>query len=134
MRWGASYEASADADGCPASGSILLSDPSHEVEQCRPAAPNTFYAFGFKFKATGPGDTASTVCNMIFYAGTGCTTASATSNSTYLTPSSDKNTWVPADSGAISPPDTGSVLVGCAGQFGFGYHDQFYLSTTNDAF
>lgn len=134
MRWGASYQASADADACPASGSILLSDATHEVEQCRPASPNTFYAFGFKFKASGPGSEATTVCNMIFYAGTDCTTPSATSNSTYLSPSSDTNTWVQADSGAISPPDTGSVLLGCAGQFGFGYHDQFYLSTSNDTF
>jgi len=132
MVGGAAYQATVDADGCPDSGSVWLSSVGHEVKQCRPASPSTLYSFGFRFKGTGPGETPTAFCAMIFYAGTGCTTPSATSNITYVTPGGTN--WVQGAASATSPPDTGSVIVDCVGQYGFGYYDQLYLSSTNATF
>ena len=131
---GAAHQPTADAEDCTDSGSVLLDDLAHEVKQCQPAAPNTLYSFGFRFKGTGPGDLPAAFCAMIFYSGTGCATPSATSNITYVQPVSDKTTWVQGSGSAISPPDTGSVILNCSGQGGFGYYDQLYVSSTNATF
>jgi hypothetical protein len=53
------------------------------------------------------------------------------SNILTVTAQGNLNTWVQGTGTGQSPPDTGSVLIDCAGQGGFGYYDQFYLSTTN---
>lgn len=134
MVGGAAYQATADADGCPDSGAVWLNSVGHEVKQCRPASPNTLYSMGLKFKGTGPGDTPGALCMMQFYAGADCTTPSATSNSTFITPGGTTTSWVQGAASATSPPDAGSVLLICVGQYGFGYHDQFYFSSTNATF
>jgi hypothetical protein len=131
---GALYQPSADAEDCADSGSILLENLGHEIKQCLSAEPDTLYSFGFRFLGTGPGDLPSAFCAMIFYKGTGCTTASDTSNITSVQPVSDKTSWVQGSGSGRSPEDTGSVILICSGSAGFGYYDQLFLSSTNATF
>jgi hypothetical protein len=127
---GAAYQPALDAENCSASGSVFLETLAHEVKQCRPATANTFYSFGFRFRATASGDEpSSSFCAMIFYKGSGCSTSSATSNITLITALGSLTSWVQGSGSAQSTADAGSVLIDCAGQGGFGYYDQFYLST-----
>lgn len=131
---GAAYQPDRDAENCSASGSVLLETLAHEVKQCRPASPDTFYSFGFRFRGTGPGTEPSSFCAMIFYKGSSCSTASATSNIVTVTALGNLTTWVQGTGTAQSPLDAGSVLIDCSGQGGFGYYDQFFLSSTNATF
>jgi hypothetical protein len=131
---GAAHQPTVDAENCGASGSVLIETLAHEITQCRPASPDTFYSFGFRFRGTGPGSEPSSFCAMIFYKGSGCSTSSATSNIVTVTALGNLTSWVQGTGTGQSPPDAGSVIIDCAGQGGFGYYDQFYLSTTNATF
>jgi hypothetical protein len=131
MDGGAAYQPLVDAENCSESGAVLVESMSQQVGQCHPASPGKFYSFGFRFKGTGPGDLPQAFCLMIFYSDTTC---SSFTTSIDVQPVSDKTTWVPGSGGANSPDGTGSVMVICSGQGGFGYYDQFYLSDTNGTF
>jgi hypothetical protein len=131
---GAAYQPGTDSENCNGSGSVFMETLAHEVSQCRPATPNTFYSFGFRFLGTGPSDSPTSFCALIFYKGSGCTTSSATSNIMLIQALGDPPRWVQGSGTTQSPGDAGSVLVTCSGQGGFGYYDNFYLSTESATF
>lgn len=126
---GAAWQPLTDAENCSASGSILLDNIVHEIEQCRPANGDTLYYFGYLFK--GAGSSPSTYCGWAFYAETGCSGSADPESQQTIAADGNTTSWMEISTTLRSPADARSVGVWCVGFGGFGYYDQFYLSATN---
>jgi hypothetical protein len=99
-----------DADGCAASGSVLLSNFG-TVQQCVPATQNTPYYWGYRSKQA---TTDNTICYLSFYSDAGCTAETEAGGHTLQTSAvASSFTLVHTGIPITSPPGTQYALFTC---------------------
>jgi hypothetical protein len=116
---------SADADGCPASGSLKVSGGEGDIEQCVAAKPNAVYAVGLRYIQSVGG---SFTCFVTFFGDSACTNPIDDPNGpTTLRADTGASSWTNYGTTVISPTGTVSVQILC-GSGGTANLDQFYIN------
>jgi len=135
-RWtttaGATTFVSDDADGCSGSGSVSVAyvPPAFgSFSQCVPAAPNTQYYFGLRYKQNGGGS----VCSVWFFAGTTCS-GSNVATFTWQGISDPFTFWMGDFHTITSPANAGSVQVFCQTNGATAWFDQLYLNASANSY
>ena len=120
-----------DADGCPGSGSLLVSGGQGDVTQCVPAVAGAFYFAGLKFKQTSG---RAFVCSVVFSDTSDC---SDFPDSTFNLDLEDDVTissnWSSVSTSGPAPPWAVAVQISC-GSGGTANLNQFYLRTSPGGF
>jgi hypothetical protein len=127
---------SADADGCPGSGSVKVAYTGGffgMVSQCVAATAGTRYFFGYDYNQ----DSAlGVVCHLYFYAGPTCSGSGLVNGALTLAGAESViTTWVRNSGSITAPTGTGSAGVYCQEQgAGSGNIDQVYLNATSNSY
>jgi hypothetical protein len=130
---GVNTYSTADVEGCSASGSVLMTDFTNELSQCRNGTGGGGYRFGFRFRGQTPGQMG--YCNIAFYQGLDCTGDAIFDNdgvAAQVIP--EGSSWGEATGSATAPANVASVRMTCIAAVGFGNYDQLYLSRTTVGF
>ena len=126
---GAAFKAwnSADADNCPASGSLKVSGGQGDVSQCLPIQQNTPYIAGLKFKQDTGG---AFTCSVSFWGDSNCNTDSIfdPNNPGQLRVDTPATNWTGV-SLRYFPPVGATFAQFLCGSGGTAFLDQFFFST-----
>jgi len=132
------FESAYDVDGCPASGSVLLtyySLASGSVTQCVPVQPSTYYNFGFVFRQEG--STANAVnCTVEDYVGSTCSGNTVDTFPGLVSGSAPAaGTWSSASTSFTTDGSVGSVSINC-GHYNYSkaWMDHIYLNASGSSF
>jgi hypothetical protein len=130
---GVNAYSTADVEGCRASGSILMTDFTNSMSQCRPITGGATYFFGFRFRAQQSGHAG--YCDVGFYTGLDCTGEISFDGAgipAQVIPQG--SSWGEAAGRATAPQNAVSAGINCIAAIGFGNYDQLYLSRTTIGF
>jgi hypothetical protein len=130
---GVNAYSTADVDACSGSGSILMTDFTNELSQCRNIPASGRYLFGFRFRAQTSGHTG--YCDLSFYPGLDCTgDVVFDPNGVPAQVAPQGASWGEARGSATAPANAASARIVCIAAIGFGNYDQLYLSRTTIGF
>jgi hypothetical protein len=130
---GVNTYSTADVEGCSASGSVLMTDFTNELSQCRNITGGVGYVFGFRFRAQNSGEMG--YCDVSFYPGLDCTgDALFDPNGVPAQVVGQSSSWAEAMGRATAPTNVASARMVCIAAIGFGSYDQLYLSRTTVGF
>ena len=125
---GSAAYGSADADGCPGSGSVTIGGLLDAILQCVSINQNTPYSFGVAY--LGPAN-----CYTNYFVGTGCIGAQQIGNGPSISDfSGSTTTWARKVGTDVTPASTGSIQIDCSGPTASVSYDQMFLSTSASQF
>lgn len=117
---------SSDAEGCPASGSLLVNGGTGDIEQCVAISPNTTYNFGFKYKqAVGN----AFACYISYFASPTCISGDQIDSTARIDSATTGSSWQTYTGVVTSSPGAYGLQFLC-GSGGTANMDEFYVNPT----